>query len=896
MIYEMDLDSRIEELRLSVRATNCLLQNNINTLGELLSLSDDELVKIRNLGAGTFKELKRLRAEAISLGLWQMDIPRGEIHYFIDEHGVKRIDKKIKELNLSVRAKHGILQNKISFASELRYLDESVLASTRNLGEKTIREIMGFIDTLSFEEAVVGVKRKPLKLERLIESILSDYRHCQIRFDELTVARQLRRALLSFESTLDEPIEFPNFWENQIGMLNSIYSALFFRNLIKGHIYQVIKLSAQSINLFMLKKSLPQHIGHTEIINEIVREMVSDKQLEFTTEGIKIWEETIERFINGIEDPREKTLIMKRFEGCSLEEVGGIIGVTRERVRQVEAKILRKRPKLVEDKYKDIFETYSLSKDEFTTIFGENIMTYFYLNIVYDKGSKSFEDIIDDTTFSLQTRKLAERLHYKDYINVDSVWVKKTKSEIIKFLLRNSGNDETEIDKFQEIFIDFLLEHELTDLLETSMESRYLETAVQSHSESLWKFGRKFRFYDASSYDLNYLFEQLALESYHDVEITTLKLFREHQQLMDEYDIRDEYELHNLLKKHYPVPENSKIEFAKMPTLKFGRADRDMQVLNILIEHAPISRLDLCLIYEEMYGARHTTVMGSYLGRIEEYYHGDLYDIELPAIPNEHFEILSTILTDDFYYFSEITDLYLETIENADKRFINSYNLKRLGFRSNSSYVFSEKYNSIEGYFKSLLLENDMFLYDEKLARFNKIQSFYTVLQNLREDLVIIEYEKDKYVNYSKLGVKGITKDQLRSYAVDVLSFLGEDYFTIKSLREKGFEHPLDELGFDDWFYSSLIRIHPNINYRRYLSIFLFKQTTESVELRGLLELLLSSKRKIDIYDLLDFLNTVYGIRIEKHNLINICKNASLYYDNIMEKVYLDYEEYYEEL
>ena len=35
---------------------------------------------------------------------------------------------------------------------------------------------------------------------------------------------------------------------------------------------------------------------------------------------------------------------------------------------------------------------------------------------------------------------------------------------------------------------------------------------------------------------------------------------------------------------------------------------------------------------------------------------------------------------------------------------------------------------------------------------------------------------------------------------------LGEGkYFTISSIREKGFTHYLDELGFDDWFYTSIL-------------------------------------------------------------------------------------------
>jgi DNA-directed RNA polymerase subunit alpha len=63
----------IEELELSVRAYNCLKRANINSLGELLKLSYDDLMNIKNFGKKSADEvIERLR----SFGLALTDSPK----------------------------------------------------------------------------------------------------------------------------------------------------------------------------------------------------------------------------------------------------------------------------------------------------------------------------------------------------------------------------------------------------------------------------------------------------------------------------------------------------------------------------------------------------------------------------------------------------------------------------------------------------------------------------------------------------------------------------------------------------------------------------------------------------------------------------------------------------
>jgi DNA-directed RNA polymerase subunit alpha len=63
---EKVLEMTIEELDLSVRSFNCLKRANINTVDDLINKTEDEMMKVRNLGR---KSLDEVLAKLTSLGL-----------------------------------------------------------------------------------------------------------------------------------------------------------------------------------------------------------------------------------------------------------------------------------------------------------------------------------------------------------------------------------------------------------------------------------------------------------------------------------------------------------------------------------------------------------------------------------------------------------------------------------------------------------------------------------------------------------------------------------------------------------------------------------------------------------------------------------------------------------
>ena len=58
----------------------------------------------------------------------------------------------------------------------------------------------------------------------------------------------------------------------------------------------------------------------------------------------------------------------------------------------------------------------------------------------------------------------------------------------------------------------------------------------------------------------------------------------------------------------------------------------------------------------------------------------------------------------------------------------------------------------------------------------------------------------------------------------------------------------------------------------------------------------LEKVRSIDIDELVSIFEDEYNIKLEKSKIIEESKDTNLYYDRIMEKLYVDYDTYFEEI
>lgn len=929
----------IEILNLSVRSYNVMKKNKIDTIGQLLEFDEEELSRLKNLGKQSVDEIMSvltiLNKEDSIIGhpsseMYQkmLDNPKGyllengkverklvaptKVLYFLDDTttikdyniimfydniGALREDLDVMELNLSNRALGSLMRHNIKTAKELISMEYSELKKVKGLGQGAVDEIMDklksvisirFADNINFAD-----------VEKYSDIIVKDIleRCPDIKQDKVqpTIKSCLMQNMSEFEN-VDDTDEIIN----DKYLMNIIYSDDFLKKFFSTYISTKL-LKGGIIPLFTLKLSLPEGLCSSDVLMQIINDMVAKNRIECTENGLRYHLLMVMDYVKLMEDGNQKTALLNRLNGLTLEETGQIIGVTRERVRQLAKKGIEKLPKLREDDFKYWYENYDLSEEECCHIFEIPVQSYNYLDMSYKKGIKDMELMLEDKNISGPMAQRVTKEIYKNCILVEDEYILIKRDELIKNLLRiYYSDDECTLQDFFEFYNEFLITNGLdSDEKLLFPSERAFEARIPEKNFTLLKYGKRIRYYDVDGLDADKFFEELKLDRYKNLEISTLRIFNDNLEIMQEYDIHDEYELHNLFKKRGDRLEQYDVNLGRMPFIGFGYTNRDKQVVDLLEQLAPISNDEFAEFYEEEYGVLARTVLANLVGCIDRYLYNGIYKMDHKELPIAEYNEMKRQLTEEYYFLEDVRAIYKNTFPDGDVSCINSYTLKTIGYRVYTNHIISNKYPSSESYFRELFTGEgviDVTKFDKRL-KYN--QSYYHVLWGLRDSYQILEFENGKFLTIERFmrASDGITVDNLKQYASDAANFAAEEYFTIKTLRDNGFTSKLDDLGFDDFFYSSLIeRNSDTITSSRTGGSILFRKSESKVTRQKFFKYLMNKFRKIDIIKFIDYIKDIYGLEFEKWNIISLADGAGMYYDDIMEKLYINREEYYEDI
>lgn len=885
MLYLTREDS-LELLPLSARSSNCLRRAGIHTVGQLLDYPADKWLDIRNMGTKSVDEVLDLAARIRAGDGFQMVASKPKPP---EPPPPPRLpDIPVPELGLSVRANNCLENMGVRTAADLSDATLESLLSVKNMGRKTAEQIMEKLEELreQFSFPNAGGSALPEEPGGALCAMVKDLS----AFTKLPQGDLLRYLAPCWEAS-------PNAEEAEL--LDLAFQQGPVRREARRAILRLLEPYEEAVSPEELLKFLPAGTS-IRTLKLLLGDLLRREQITIRNNRVlRRWPTALE-FAERLPDQRQRELLLARLGGATLEEAGQCSGITRERVRQLVQKALAGRPRLYEDQYQYLFNHYDFSLDEFCMAFDEPEKTYYYLEMVRPKGErKPIRELLADEAVPVPLRRRAERAVYKQYVTIGGVRVLKRRPELTDYLVRTRCRETTSMEEFLQQYQEMLDSLGLGEDPSLVIEARTYENKFNTSSHLLWIQGRRFRYYPISEQDFAPLLEALDLDRYEDMEISTLKLFRDYPELMKEYDIRDEYELHNLLKKIWPK-DGGQVRFKKMPTIEIGTPDRDRQVLDLLWQCAPIAIGDLAHRYEELYGAKSATVQGSYFSCISLYLHNSVYRIDQPPLPEEEQRRMAELLTGDFYRMAEIRRVYRREFPTGSPENINPFVLKSLGFRTYTDYVVSARYSSASDYFFHLLTDRDVIDMTQENHRYTDLTTYSSELCDLKSQREIVEFLPLQYISLQRLQSAGVDAGDLAEYcaAVSVFTRPGE-YFTIASLRQKGLTHPLDDLGFEDWFYGSLLAEDPErFAYRRMGGTRLFCRGRETIQIAGFLHWLVEAEPsgRIDIYELQETLERQYKISIPLYKLIEVAQNSELYYDPIMKAAYIDYDTYLEEI
>lgn len=140
------LDIPVTDFELSVRARNCLKKMQIRTLGDLLRISEAELMSYKNFGEQSLVEIKNMLAQR-GLRLGQgLEGPMGRIRKEIYEQLRGQapdsvLNKPISALDLSVRARKALQMLNVQTIGDLASRTEAELMGVKNFGQTSLVEI-----------------------------------------------------------------------------------------------------------------------------------------------------------------------------------------------------------------------------------------------------------------------------------------------------------------------------------------------------------------------------------------------------------------------------------------------------------------------------------------------------------------------------------------------------------------------------------------------------------------------------------------------------------------------------------------------------------------------------------------------------------------------------------
>ena len=139
--HHQTLEIPISDFELSVRSRNCLKKMNIHTIGDLLNISEVELLSYKNFGETSLTEIKQiLDQKNLTLGM-SLEENNTAPDVEIEGENQELMNMNCQDMELSVRARRCLQRLGCKNVAELVSKTEAELLGCKNFGVTSLNEI-----------------------------------------------------------------------------------------------------------------------------------------------------------------------------------------------------------------------------------------------------------------------------------------------------------------------------------------------------------------------------------------------------------------------------------------------------------------------------------------------------------------------------------------------------------------------------------------------------------------------------------------------------------------------------------------------------------------------------------------------------------------------------------
>lgn len=894
------LDDSILDLHVSTRLENLLMRHHVKTIRDMLSYPTTEWELVKGMGAKSLCELRDIlrRYSRIDPNQKPSQGPKSTIE-LADE--AISYDMPIGRAHFGTHVDRVLASAGFQTLGEVLHYPMEKWAEMSALGTNSLAHLVKEIEV--YRQAA----RTTAKAER--EKRNSDISKDQLREEAEAMEDFADMLMVTYEHMMRVAKQAE---AQDIPLAEGIWQDETIQKAAQNYVHRLlVHEKYEGASFETLSEDFPHRIFDETAFGALLDSM--EKQQLIWKQGKRYYcvYPSLETVLPSVCRERNAKVLKLRLSGLSLKEVAGQVGLTRECVRQIQKRIFSKLPPVREGYIAFYKQKYvGLTDDDFQYIFQLTEETRHFISLYLDEQRVKEKDVdagqrlqalravMHDQILDAKIRERADaRLKAIDpYFLIDGKHVMKNRQSLIRFAIKRYCQDAKPSGALLEDYLRLL------DSLSVSREDprfslnvRYIEHYFPEMT-ALVSRHRQVRYYDILSMDYQDLLDTLQLTSYSNVEISSRKFFRDFPEIMERYDIRDEYELHNLLKKlwahgHYNdyLDDAHRMTFGRMPTLKIGHADRRKQVVDIIQEHGYISYMDLGCAIEEAYGVPQNAAMANGWGETcKEYFDPGTGMFHIPEtfLPEDKVECMKKRLPEDFYLMQDILDTYLEEYPEGNVWDIDPAAVRQMGFISHRKYVIRDTYSSAKDFFKKLFVENEILdLRDH--PEYAVSSMFSAAWLGLAKDFKVVETEPGVFCNSRYLEKHGITQEAIHEFCEKVYHFIENGKcFSIRSLRAAGFDLPWQEEGWGDWFYGSLLAAdYESFNSQKYGSGHLLRkrQMQRKLSMADLVEEIVNgSENLLTTSEISGIIEDTYGIEFPPFKVKEIVESND---DTFCEKV-----------
>lgn len=857
----------IDKLNISMRAKNVLHRMSIDYVDQLIDAPLEKILGQRNAGLKTVSELKHIidNVDLIELTGLELSIDNNpkilDGFHFSDEQINEFSRHPIKEIGLPVRSHNALMREGYITIDKVIMMSVSELENLRGLGSKSISETIEIIK----QWAAKNCSENKIDVDADKELIDQETKDFFITIsDKISGIIDLtwnQIAIYVNQAGLYEKVLSLKSENNINEVIRLILSLPELEGKIRNYFYTMVPDGIVKEEVFYRRLSLNcGDIDSSILIERICNGITCLKKDGYIYICRKRLEEYLEENKNEIQ-PRYYDILVRRLQGESLQLIADEFELSRERVRQILVKTINKIPMVYEDYYKEPYEAFRFSKEEFSSAFPDcGDSGYEYLFIRYAKGYRALTEDGLNNYFGLFSEKLHDYLEEK--INRKD---NESKSDIVLRLFVANSDQSLKLEEFERLYYDYIDQHGYSRE-KYLFNNRTIGNRLRNSKYFLINEDNGVRY---CHIDYAKIWQEIDFSKYKDLVLSASRIFNDYKDLMNELDIRDGYELFYAIKSslEYSKDVNFLIACRRVPVIVFGDGDEIRQAMHLLKELSPIGYYDYFEAYEERFGMHKESVMGnsSITNVLSKYLSKGWYIIDVPQIDDRDVYNLKRVLSQkSIWFMDDLENVFRNVCVNSSEDAFNTAAFKTIGYTINSGYAYSDAYTSVINLFDKEIFNRNIVDISSLDKRLTSLSSFCSALDRKKRSLDYIEISPKVLLSIKEVHDRyGIGIDDIKDFQKRIIESCEDKYFNAHSLWEKiksdSFVCRLQE---NEWMCTCILRQQDEVFSMSVANGIILCKNPNELNIGKICEWIVEKKGKMSISSLTKEFNLIFGLNI----------------------------------